>query len=340
MTTLELLTSLLVTMLLTALFAWPLRNWLLARGLVDQPGIRRSHLAPTPRGGGLAVALAMAGVLILFGGLGAETFFVVALVLSIAALGWLDDARSLPVRWRLLAQTAIGLALVFWLGPVAAVSIGPFSLDWPLFWSALGLVAVVWLMNLHNFMDGSDGLLAMQGCWTGLAMGMLLQHHAGGLASLTGFVMAGACLGFMLWNKPPARLFMGDSGSTLVGGGIGFLALSGAANGDVSIWVSLIVCAVFVVDATATLVYRALKGREWYTPHREHAYQRLISEGWGHGQVLVLYGLINLVIVLPVLFLAIRFPIFEMLLALGLVGLLFVGWWSVQSSMNRKARTT
>ena len=162
----ELPLSLLMTMLLTALIAWPLRAWLLARGLVDHPGTRRSHEVPTPRGGGLAVALAMSVVLILFGGFVAETFFVVSVVVSMAALGWLDDARSLAVRWRLLTQTAIGLLLVAWLGPVAAVAVGPFSLDWPLFWSFMALVAVVWLMNLHNFMDGSDGLLAMQGCWT------------------------------------------------------------------------------------------------------------------------------------------------------------------------------
>jgi len=330
-TTLELLLSLLMTMMMTALFTWPLRVWLLARGLVDHPGARRSHELPTPRGGGLAVALAMLVALILFGGLVAETFVVVAVVIATSALGWLDDTRGLAVRWRLLAQIVIGLLLIIWLGPVTAVSIGPFSLDWPLFWTFMALVAFVWLMNLHNFMDGSDGLLAMQGSWTGLAMGVLLHIHGVGLSGLVGFVMAGACLGFMFWNKPPARIFMGDSGSILLGGVIGLLALSGAANGDVSIWVSLIICSVFVVDATATLVQRALKGREWYTPHREHAYQRLISRGWGHDQALVMYGLINLVIVLPVLLLAVRFPGFETLFALGLVGFLFVGWWSVQA---------
>jgi Fuc2NAc and GlcNAc transferase len=332
--------SLLATMLLTALIAWPLRGWLLTRGLVDQPGERRSHRVPTPRGGGLALGLTMVLVLMFFAGKSADAYLVAGFVVSMMALGWLDDARSLPVRWRLLAQSAIGVLLIVWLGPVPAVSAGPLVLDWPVVWSVLGLVAVVWLMNLHNFMDGSDGLLAMQGCWTGIAMGALLHAHDPGMPGLLGFILAGACLGFMWWNRPPARLFLGDSGSIMLGGTIGLLALLGATGGGVSIWMSLIICSVFVVDATATLVRRAMKGSRWYTPHREHAYQRLISVGWGHGQVLVLYGLINLTVVLPALLLAARYPALEMPLALGLVGLLLAGWWTVQSGTIKKARST
>ncbi len=253
----------------------------------------------------------------------------------LAGLGWLDDAWEVPVKWRFSIQLLIAAMMLAMTGLIDSVAFGTINLSWPWLWSGLGLIAVVWLINLHNFMDGSDGLLAMQGSWAGLAMAALMPPAAD-IATIVAAAMAGACMGFLVWNRPPARLFMGDSGSMLVGGTVGLLALTGAASGLISIWMSLIVSAVFVVDATATLVRRVMRGSEWYTAHREHAYQKLISGGWSHRQVLLLYGSINLLIVLPVLLLARRFPDQEMLLALGLVGLLTAAWWQAQGIMNEE----
>lgn len=330
---LGLLLPLCLAMVLTVVLALPLRRWLVAKGLVDHPGERRSHQVATPRGGGLAMVAASLVAINVFAVSGPAVWGVSGLLFLLAGLGWLDDARELPVKWRFGLQVLIAAMMLAMTGTVNSVAFGPLELNWPWLWSGLGLVAVVWLINLHNFMDGSDGLLAMQGLWTGLAMAALM-HPTGGIAALLAVVMAGACLGFLFWNRPPAKLFMGDSGSMLVGGVVGLLALSGAASGLISIWVSLIVSALFVVDATATLVRRVAGGRRWYTAHREHAYQKLISGGWSHGRVLLLYGSINVFIVLPVLLLAKRFPDQEMLLALGLVGSLTIAWWRLHETMN------
>lgn len=328
--------ALVLSAVLTALLARPLRSWLLARDVVDQPGQRRSHQLPTPRGGGLAMASSIAIVLVLFGGISGESLAVLSLTVALALLGWVDDVRDLPVRWRLLFQLLIALAMLAFVGPVTSVRVFELTLAWPWLWSTLALVAVVWLMNLHNFMDGSDGLAAAQGIWTGLAMGTLMYSRDAGPPALIGFVLAGACLGFLWWNRPPARLFMGDVGSVTVGGLIALLALIGATGGGLSIWLSLIICAVFVVDATATLLRRVGQGAQWYTAHRDHVYQRLIARGWSHARVLVLYAAVNLVIVLPVLLLAIRFPVWEMTLALMLIAALSAAWSVVQAVMTKE----
>lgn len=320
----------------TAVLAWPLRSWLLARELVDRPGQRRSHHRPTPRGGGLAMAGGIGIALVLGAGRADDVGPVLLLVAALAALGWADDVRDLPVRVRLLCQASIALLMLVVVGPVTTVTVADAALAWPWLWSLLGVVAVVWLINLHNFMDGSDGLAAMQGAWSGLALGLLLSESGLQTLALTGFVLAGACLGFLWWNHPPARLFMGDTGSVSVGGLIALLALGGAAHGGVSIWLSLIVCSLFVVDATATLVRRVVRGARWYTAHREHAYQVLIAGGWSHARVLMLYALVNALVVLPVLLLAIRFPAREMVLALGLIAVLAVAWGVVQATATKE----
>lgn len=322
---------------LTALLTPLLRAWLLQRGLVDQPGARRSHVQPTPRGGGAAMVGAMAMVLLGLGGV--DALATVGVLLALAAIGWLDDIRDLPVRWRLAGHFVIALGMLWLAGPVAEVAIGSTVLASPLLWSALAVVAVVWLINLHNFMDGSDGLAAVQALWAGLMLGLLVFDEQAPVTGLAGLALAGAGLGFLAWNRPPARIFMGDVGSVSIGGLVGLLALSGAASGRVSIWLSLIICSLFVVDATATLLRRAASGARWYTPHREHAYQRLIGLGWSHGRVLALYALINLVLVLPVAQLALRFPDWEMPLALALVLILSGGWYVVQRVTNKENNT-
>jgi len=323
-----------MALILSAALTPPLRRWLLDRGIVDAPDARRSHVRVTARGGGLAILAAFSLTVLLTGGGGLEPLALAGFAALLAALGWLDDRHDLPVAVRLAGMFACALGFVFYSGPVDVVEFYRVSLGWPWLWTGLAVIAVVWLINLHNFMDGSDGLAAMQGAWSGALLGGMLYRQGLDVPGLAGLALAGACLGFLLWNRPPARLFMGDSGSVLVGGLIGLLALTGAASGAISIWVSLMVCAVFVVDATATLLSRAVRGARWYTPHREHAYQRLIASGWTHGQVLALYVGLNLVLGLPILMLALWRPELEGPLALLLILTLAVGW----NAVKRKTR--
>ncbi|MGY6554898.1 MAG: MraY family glycosyltransferase [Wenzhouxiangella sp.] len=317
--------------ILTALATAPLRRFLLARKVLDWPDQRRSHAHPTPRGGGLAMVL---GVFLVLGlpVLWADVSLFPLLFLGVLSLlGWLDDLYQVPIGLRLLVMLGCALSLVWGLGPITAIDALDQSWRFPWLWSALGVIAVVWLINLHNFMDGSDGLAALQGLWSAALLGALLCASQACALGLVGMAVAGACLGFLLWNRPPARIFMGDSGSLMLGGAIGLLAYGGAATGLVSIWLSLIVCALFVVDATATLLRRGFLEGQWYTPHRDHAYQKLIRLGWGHGQVLALYGALNLLVVGPALILALNQPDWAWAIALTLVMLLGTAWFVVQN---------
>jgi Fuc2NAc and GlcNAc transferase len=320
----------LFALIVTALTTPVLRRWLVSRQILDWPDDRRNHEHPTPRGGGLAIWLGV--VLSLLATSGSALVFVPLVVYFtfLAMLGWLDDCYGVLIGIRLVVMLLCALSLIWILGPVSSVGIDQLDFVGVWLWSMLGVAGVVWMINLHNFMDGSDGLAAMQGSWSGGILGFLLYKGGAIEFGLTGLALAGACLGFLLWNRPPARVFMGDAGSLLLGGIIGSLAYAGAATGLVSVWVSLIVCAVFVVDATATLVVRWLRQGQWYTAHREHAYQRLISSGWSHAGVLLCYGVMNLALVLPLTLLALRRPQWDWAIALVLVGLLGLAWAIVQ----------
>ncbi|MFU8831558.1 MAG: glycosyltransferase family 4 protein [Wenzhouxiangella sp.] len=316
-----------------------LRRYLVAHGIVDRPDLRRSHAVTTPRGGGISIAAALLCVLVLLWPSYTEAPALAALVLGLAGLGWLDDRFCLAVRWRLLIQAGIALSLLVWLGGLEAIAIGHFVVHQPWLWSALALVAVIWLINLHNFMDGSDGLASVQGIWCGLMFGSLFAWSGHSFPAIVAFSLAAACLGFLHWNRPTARIFMGDTGSILLGGIVAWLALLGAVSGSISVWQSLMICSLFVVDATATLLARLARGERWYTPHRQHAYQRLIDSGWSHGRVLVLYGLLKGLVVLPFVLAGWYLVGWDVWLAAGLIALLAAGWWRVQSAFTGEYTT-
>lgn len=323
---------------LSALLGWPVSRWLRRRGMLDQPGQRRSHQQPTPRGGGLAIVLSLILLWLLWPGAIRGWMPVMPLLLLLALTGWRDDRQGLAARWRFMAQLAAAGILLAIAGGVSTVILGGTELQAAWLWTPLALVAVVWLINLHNFMDGSDGMAAAQGTWF-LAGAALLFRQAGELELATfSAAAAGAWLGFLVWNRPPARVFMGDTGSLALGLAVAACAVFGLVSGAFGIAISFMLCASFVVDATATLLWRAARGERWYTAHRQHAYQQLIALGWSHGQVLSLYMLVNVLLVLPAIAMALRWPQLDTVLAAGLALILALGWRVVQSAATTRQR--
>jgi len=318
---------------LAGLLAWSLtpavRAYARARGLVDQPGARRSHSRPVARGGGLAVAAAFVTVAAVL--LERDATLLVALggAVALTAVGAVDDHGSLPVRWRLGAQFAAALAAVWMLGPVEQVSVAGLAVGPVWIWSPLAVIAVVWLINLFNFMDGADGLAALQTVISSLVLAGLFHAGGDGQSALLAVLLAAACTGFLFWNRPPASIFLGDSGSLLLGWCMAFLALNGTLGGVVPVAQAFIAVSPFVVDATLTLVRRLISGERWYTAHRDHAYQRLIRAGWSHGRVLVgLFG-VNLLLVMPAIVVTVRQPAADLAAAAGIAGLLSGVWYVV-----------
>ena len=228
--------------------------------------------------------------------------------LAIAIVGFLDDANPLPVLPRLLVQLVASSVAMFFLWDLFS------SDDWlPQYLSPL-LVAValvllwVWFINFFNFMDGIDGIASSETLFIGL-VGAWLCTEAGQLELASAWaLLGGAALGFLLWNAPPAKIFMGDVGSSFLGFIVGGLLLLSVDAGVFSPWVALLLVITFMGDATVTLLRRMLRGERWYEGHRQHAYQHLAIRWGSHGKVTLAYTAFNVLAVVPAVWLANRYP--------------------------------
>jgi Fuc2NAc and GlcNAc transferase len=219
---------------------------------------------------------------------------------------------------------------VFCLGGLAGITLG--GSVWHLGWlgSLLAVIAIVWLINLYNFMDGIDGLAGLEAVTTGLGVAALAWWGgASGLAAAAALV-AVSCGGFLWWNWPPAKIFMGDVGSGLLGYCFAVLALAGETSGAVPGAVWLILLAVFVFDATFTLISRVLRGEQWYTAHRSHAYQRGVQLGYSHRRVTTTVGGINTFILLPLAVVAVAYPVTQPWIVVVLLMAAWIVWKAVQ----------
>jgi UDP-N-acetylmuramyl pentapeptide phosphotransferase/UDP-N-acetylglucosamine-1-phosphate transferase len=251
-------------------------RWLLSPALralaEDRPNERSLHSKVVPRTGGLAILVGASGGAALAMTLQVTVLWGVALCLGIVS--FLDDRRGLPVAVRFLAHFLAALAIAVWLRPQVA---------W--YWWAFAILATIWLINLYNFMDGSDGLAGGMGLF-GFSAYALGAHAAGAepLATLS-VALAGGCLGFLCRNFPPARIFMGDAGSTVLGLCAASIGLIATAQDLWPLWFPALVFLPFVMDASVTLLKRAARGEQIWKAHREHYYQRLIRSGWSHRRV-------------------------------------------------------
>lgn len=277
------------------LTAWLLRHSRL-RGIVDRPNERSSHTTPTPRGGGLSmVAVTTCGAILLVSK--AWISFPLALVLvvgglSVAAVGLLDDVRSVSISLRMSVH-------------IGAASLALYALGSPLHTGVAGgfivILAITWVLNLFNFMDGIDGLAASEAAFVLFAaagLALIVGHApAGEVAPM--LVAAAACVGFLAWNWPPASIFMGDVGSGYLGYLIAAFAIASSRSSALSLYVWFILGGVFIVDATLTLVRRLVRGERVYQAHRTHAYQWLARRWGSHVRVTLVVIAIDVIWLLP-----------------------------------------
>ena len=257
----------------------PLVKWLLLRiDIVDQPNERSSHTIPTPRGGGIAVALAAS--LALIGA--ADARLAVAVVASSACLGvagFIDDRRSVDAAVRLACQLLVPACVLPLL--LRGMPIG----DWWTWTFALGIV--VWTatyVNAFNFMDGINGMAVAQTVVAGLGFAVMGLRFSSSILVLLGVAIAGAGLGFAPFNVPRARLFLGDVGSYFIGS---WLALTSvvALRAGTPPEVVVVPFVLYLLDTGITLLRRHRRGASLFSAHREHAYQRLVQAGRSHAQV-------------------------------------------------------
>ena len=280
-----------------------LRRYALSTSLIDIPNARSSHTVPTPRGGGVAIVLSFLAVLPVAWMQGALALEAMLALLGagglVAVIGFMDDHGHIAARWRLVGHFAGAAWALFWLGGLPPLSVFGFVLDMGWLGSVLAAVYLVWMLNLYNFMDGIDGLASVEAmCAT---LGMCAIYLASGYVALIwpALLLGLAVAGFLFWNFPPARIFMGDAGSGFLGITLGILALHAAWSDSQLFWAWLILLGVFIVDATVTLVRRLMAGQKVYEAHRTHAYQYASRKYGKHLPVTLGVILINLLWLLP-----------------------------------------
>ncbi|RBJ79149.1 glycosyl transferase [Pseudomonas sp. MWU12-2534b] len=290
----------LASLLLTGLF----RRYALARSLMDVPNERSSHSVPTPRGGGLSIVIcflvALPYLVLSFDISWSHIWSLLGAGALVTLVGFLDDHGHIAARWRLLSHFAAAVFGVSFLSGIPSIDFlgSVYSFGW------LGYVFfvlyLVWLLNLYNFMDGIDGIASVEAVC--VCFGVCLIYWILGDVGLIGapLLLATSVLGFLYWNFPPARIFMGDAGSGFLGITMGLLSLQAALVSPHFFWVWLILLGVFIVDATLTLLVRMLRGDKVYEAHRSHAYQFASRQVGAHLPVTLVVMVINLLWLLPI----------------------------------------
>lgn len=282
---------------------WSVRRHALHSDFLDHPNERSSHTVPTPRGGGIAIVASYLGLVGVFAANGSADARLAAALLGsgalVAMLGFIDDRRSLPARWRFAGHLLAASWAIACLGPLPPVPIFGVNVDLlagAYFVSALQLV---WSINQFNFMDGIDGIASLEAIAVSLGgafVWWLVQPHG---AWPLAVAFAACVAGFLIWNFPRARIFMGDAGSGFLGCVIATLALASSRDTPHLFWSWVILVGAFMVDSTVTLVRRVAHGERFNEAHRSHAYQYAARRYGSHKRVTLAFVTITVLWLFP-----------------------------------------
>lgn len=240
-----------------------LRRYALNRSIIDIPNARSSHSIPTPRGGGVAIVVAFLLSLVLLACLQLQSYAQITALFGsgilVAVIGFMDDHGHIAARWRLLGHFLAAIWALLWLDGLPALSFFGVSIELGWLGHALAVVYLVWMLNLYNFMDGIDGIASLEAICVCVAL--TLSYWMTGHESMiwAPLLLAMTVIGFLYWNFPPARIFMGDAGSGFLGVILGVLSIQAAWVGSEFFFAWVIMLGVFIVDATFTLLRRLIR---------------------------------------------------------------------------------
>jgi Fuc2NAc and GlcNAc transferase len=328
------------SLLLAALATGWARRMALAHAVLDLPNERSSHSVATPRGGGIAIVFVVTAAAVALGAAGLLPLPLCYAVLGglvVAAAGFADDRRPLRPAVRLAAHFAAALWAVYWLGGLPALQIGAHAVQLQGVGYCIAVLTVVWTLNLFNFMDGIDGIAATEAIFIAAAGAIIGIGGSASPAGTLGIVLAAACAGFLLWNWPPAKIFLGDVGSGYIGYVLSVLALSSGHQNPVNAWVWLLLGGAFFADATVTLTRRTLRHERVHVAHRTHAYQHLALRWRSHFAVTASLALVNLLVLLPCALLARRFPAYAATITLATLVALGLAVWLLGAGQDESA---
>lgn len=314
-----------LSFLLSMTITWLLVHNRLGINLLDHPNQRSLHVTPTPRSGGLAIATTL--ILLFLINIDSLPDFVISIAIGasiILAISIADDIKHVPSLLRLFFHSAAAGWLVYsgyGLNSIGLPGGGEIDLPRNISW-AITLLLLIWMTNLYNFMDGMDGFAGGMTVIGFSVFAIVYFAHSQLMFAASMFIVM-TTLGFLVFNFPPAKIFMGDSGSSV----LGFLAAAFMLDADKSkvmpIWLSIILFSPFIVDATITLAVRILKKQKIWVAHKQHYYQRLVGAGWSHRKTVLSEYCLMLVCGLLVLA-GVKSTAFIQILIVGIFAILYI----------------
>ncbi len=301
----------------TLLFTGIIRKIAIKKSILDIPNARSSHDVPTPRGGGLAIVLVWYVTLSYFyftNNINNSFYYANMVGLLIVVIGLLDDIFTIPSSIRFFVQI-ISAALGLWiLGGIQFIDLGVKIIEGNILINSIVLLGILWSVNLFNFLDGIDGYISMEIIFICFSAFILFNHQIL-------LVLMASVIGFLIWNWQPAKIFMGDVGSTLLGYTIAIIAIHYQNQSVSSLIFWIIITSLFWYDATYTLIRRLFNKEKIFHPHKKHAYQRMVIAGYSARKT-VIYSLLVNIIIFFIAFLSIEFKQYKLYFLL--IDLLFL----------------
>lgn len=267
------------------------------------PNYRSLHPKTIPRGAGIVIATANLVAVAVGFWLGVVNYSYVMIFfvggLAVAVVGIVDDRFELSALFRLTVQIAAAVWILYWFGGMPPLDVGSAPVDLGWVGNIVAALAIVWFFNLFNFMDGIDGMATSGTLYVTAVAAFILVFNDNYSLGLLSALLFSAAAGFAYFNWPPAKVFLGDSGSSFFSYTIAALIFGSLWSGGMTLWTWLILLGYFVVDTTVTLLIRLVTIKRWYRPHRSHAYQNLARLWQDHLKVVWLVLLIDLFWLLP-----------------------------------------
>ncbi len=271
------LSLLLFAFFLSVVLTGFIRRYALAQNVMDIPNHRSAHAVPTPRGGGVGFVMTLLIAIPCMHAYGFLTpegsLALMSAGVFVATLGFLDDHGYLNIGLRLLGHAVASVLALYWMKGFPSLVVCGYSLPHGGIMNIFGFFYFLWMINLYNFMDGMDGLAASEAACVCLSAALIYWLCGDTGLVVLPLVLAASVLGFLMWNWPPARIFMGDAGSGFLGFIIAVLSLQATHMYPHLFWSWLILLGVFIVDASYTILRRAYQREKIYEAHSRHAYQ-------------------------------------------------------------------
>ncbi len=303
-----------------------------AKNIVDIPNDRSSHAVTTPRGGGLSISLSLITCLlfIITTHNNIPNYFLLFTfcIVVISIIGIIDDLKGLSIKIRGLIYVLISSVFI-------TVVLNNNSNE--IYFAFLLIIFLTWFINMYNFMDGADGISSIQAITCALPVGVIFSIINQNTLALFCYSMAASSVGFLIWNWPQAKIFMGDVGSCVIGFVFGCLMIVTYLFDYFSLYIWFILLSFFIVDSLLTLIMRILTREKWYMAHRSHSYQRILQIGFTHTRLASIFIIYTLLIQWPAVFIVYRMPEIGVYITSAIYIILVYVWYVVQKKYKRTA---